>query len=101
GMAVVSPDGTTVLGRYGGGAAGLSLRRLDLDRALLDHARRSGVTVIEGARVTGLARVGGGDFEVTVGGGARAAGPATAAVMHARAVVGADGRNSLVARRLG
>ncbi|HYS77645.1 MAG TPA: FAD-dependent oxidoreductase, partial [Candidatus Dormibacteraeota bacterium] len=71
GMAVVSPDGTTVLGRYGGGARGLSLRRLDLDRALLDNARRSGVTVLEGARVVGLARDGGGVFEVAVGGGPR------------------------------
>jgi len=101
GMAVVSPGGTTVLGRYGGGVRGLSLRRLDLDRALLDHARQSGVTVLEGARVTGLARCGGGVFEVAVGGDARAAGPAPAAVLRARAVVGADGRNSLVARRLG
>ena len=102
GMAVVSPDGTTVLGRYGGEAHGLSLRRHDLDRALLDNARRSGVAVLEGARVTGLERGAGGIFEVAVrGDGPRPAAPAPTGVLRARAVVGADGRNSLVARRLG
>jgi geranylgeranyl reductase family protein len=92
GMAVVSPDGTKVLGRYGGEARGLSVRRHDLDRVLLDGARRAGVAVFEEARVTGFARGSGGIFEVRVRSGG---------VLRARAVVGADGRNSLVARRLG
>ena len=92
GMAVVSPDGTKVLGRYGGEARGLSVRRHDLDRVLLDGARRAGVAVFEEARVTGFARGSGGIFEVRVRSGG---------VLRARAIVGADGRNSLVARRLG
>lgn len=92
GMAVVSPDGTKVLGRYGGEARGLSVRRHDLDRVLLDGARRAGVAVFEEARVTGFARGSGGIFEVRVRSGG---------VLRARAVVGADGRNSLVARCLG
>lgn len=92
GMAVVSPDGTKVLGRYGGEARGLSVRRHDLDRVLLDGARRAGVAVFEEARVTGCARGSGGIFEVRVRSGG---------ILRARAVVGADGRNSLVARRLG
>lgn len=92
GMAVVSPDGTKVLGRYGGEARGLSVRRHDLDRVLLDGARRAGVAVFEEARVTGFARGSGGIFEVRVRSGG---------ILRARAVVGADGRNSLVARRLG
>lgn len=92
GMAVISPDGTKVLGRYGGEARGLALRRYDLDRILLDGARRAGVTVLEGTRVTALARGTDGVFAVRLHGGGS---------LRARAVVGADGRNSLVARRLG
>lgn len=97
GMAVVSPDGTQVLGRYGGEACGLSVRRYDLDSVLLDHARREGVIVFEETRVTGFARGADGLFEVTV----RTGGGAPEGDLRARAVVGADGRNSLVARRLG
>ncbi len=92
GMAVISPDGTKVLGRYGGAARGLSLRRHDLDRVLLEGARRSGVLTLEGARVAGFARQPRGGFEVTAG---------RAGVLRARVLVGADGRNSFVARRLG
>lgn len=92
GMAVISPDGTKVLGRYGGEARGIALRRYDLDRILLDGARRAGVTVLEGTRVTALAREADGVFAVRLHGGG---------TLSARAVVGADGRNSLVARRLG
>lgn len=97
GMAVVAPDGTEVLGRYSGPASfGLSVRRLDLDRVLLENARRSGATVCEGARVTGFARHGLAGFAVAVRSGA--GNPLT---IHARALIGADGRNSIVARRLG
>ena len=92
GMAVISPDGTKVLGRYRGGARGLALRRYDLDGILLDGARRAGVEVLEGARVTGLSRGADGILSVGLQSGES---------MRARAVVGADGRNSMVARRLG
>ena len=92
GMAVISPDGTKVLGRYGGGARGLALRRYDLDGILLDGARRAGVEVLEGTRVTGLSRAADGILSVDLQSGES---------LRARLVVGADGRNSMVARRLG
>ena len=95
GMAVISPDGTEVLGRYGGAGRGLSLRRHDLDRVLIEGARRSGAVVLEGARVVALDRLPRGGFEVTV----RRDGAAI--LLRARVLVGADGRNSFVARRLG
>ncbi len=95
GMAVISPDGTKVLGRYGGDARGLSLRRHDLDRVLLDGARRRGAVVFEGTRVVELDRLPRGGFEVTV----RRDGATF--LLRARVLVGADGRNSFVARRLG
>jgi len=102
GMAVVAPGGTTVLGRYGGDVRGMSLRRFDLDHALLEQARRQGVAVLEGARVTGMTRGAGSLFEVTVAEPGRdRARPGPARTLRARAIVGADGRNSLVARRLG
>jgi menaquinone-9 beta-reductase len=95
GMAVISPDGTEVLGRYADSARGLSIRRYDLDRVLLEGARRSGAVVLEQTRVAALQRPPGGGFEVTVH---RSTGPE---VLRARILVGADGRNSFVARRLG
>ena len=95
GMAVISPDGTEVLGRYAGAARGLSMRRLDLDRVLLEGVRRSGAVVLEGTRVQALQRPAEGGFEVTVRRGA------AYKVLRARILVGADGRNSFVARRLG
>jgi geranylgeranyl reductase family protein len=95
GMAVISPDGTKVLGRYGGSARGLSLRRFDLDRVLLQGARRRGAMVLEGARVIDLRRSHRGGHDVTI----RRRGATE--TLSARVVVGADGRNSFVARRLG
>jgi len=95
GMAVISPGGTKVLGRYGDGTRGLSLRRYDLDGVLLEGARRSGAAVLEGARVVGLSRSPRGGYEVTI----RRSGGTE--VLSAQVVVGADGRNSFVARRLG
>ena len=95
GMAVISPDGTEVLGRYGGSSRGLSLRRYDLDQALLENARRRGALVLEGARVAGLRRLARGGFDVTVRRGPVSLG------LRARVLVGADGRHSFVARRLG
>jgi menaquinone-9 beta-reductase len=108
GMAVVAPGGTRVLGRYGGAEGrGWSLRRYDLDRALLDNARAAGAVVLQGRRVVDLRRAGDGaeggaerddgGWEVTLAG----AEPGEPGLLRARALVGADGRNSLVARRLG
>lgn len=107
GMAVVAPGGTTVLGRYGESSGrGLSIRRYDLDGTLLLHAARCGAEVREGIRVSGFDRIGSGRLLVhlaATNGGSRAVGGARTAPesVWSRALVGADGRNSVVARRLG
>jgi flavin-dependent dehydrogenase len=99
GMAVIAPGGAEVLGRYDrGDVRGLSLRRYDLDSVLLKHAGRLGARVLSGFRAAGFERRRDGLFDVTL----VSAGPDPArAAVRARAIVGADGRNSLVARRLG
>lgn len=69
----------------------LTMRRTELDAALLAEARAAGARVIESARVTGVER------------------PARGVVVHcvdgraisARLVIGADGVNSVVARAAG
>ena len=101
GMQVTSPDGTTFTARFPtGGAPGegppyaLSLPRATLDLVLLEEARRRGVPCREGFRVTGLLWAAG---RVC---GVRGIGPDGAAEFRGRIVVGADGRNSVVARRL-
>jgi menaquinone-9 beta-reductase len=96
GMEIVAPDGTVFRGEYPpGGPCGFALRRLDLDRALLDAARDAGAEVREGSRVTDLLGGRAGVEGVVVGTGGDARG------LRARATVGADGRGSVVARRLG
>ena len=95
GMRLVAPDGTCFSGRYQSERPGFAVRRLRLDAALLAAARDAGARVVEGARVHGLlfdaGRVAG--VEVELGGEPRK--------VHARLVAGADGRRSVVARRLG
>ena len=102
GMAVVSRDGTKALGRFGasassppgparGGPTSLSLQRYHFDAALLRVARDAGVAVRQGERVDGFRRARDGAFTIALSSGQ----------VRARAIVGADGRNSLVARRLG
>src|SRR5262249_33578858 len=66
----------------------LTFRRIDFDAALLSLARAAGVKVIEAARVIGVARVEGGVIVSCAAGGQ----------LTAKAVVGADGVNSIVAR---
>ncbi len=72
----------------------LSVRRVTLDEILLARARRTaGVDVREGTPVRRLVRDAAGrvaGIELQLGGGAE--------VVRARLVIGADGRNSLVAR---
>ncbi|HSD65922.1 MAG TPA: NAD(P)/FAD-dependent oxidoreductase [Vicinamibacteria bacterium] len=93
GMQLVSPDGTAFRGEYRGHErTGFALRRLALDGALLDAARRAGAEVREATRVTRLLR-GEVGVEADNGGDPRA--------VRARVVVGADGRRSIVARSLG
>jgi geranylgeranyl reductase family protein len=96
GMTLVSPDGTTFRGQYGGSRAGFAAPRATLDEALLGCARTAGVEVREGVRATALLRARDGRVDgVAVENGH---GPAP---IRARLVVGADGRRSVVARGLG
>jgi flavin-dependent dehydrogenase len=69
----------------------LTLRRSELDAALLAGAREAGARVVEGARATGIERRPDGLVVRCVDGRALAA----------RLVVGADGVNSVVARAAG
>jgi len=96
GMALTAPDGTSFEGRYAGVARpGFATRRHAFDRALLDAARAAGADVREQTRVTGLALDQGGVR------GVLATGPGGPETIRARLVIGADGRRSVVARRLG
>jgi geranylgeranyl reductase family protein len=95
GMRLVSPDGTSFSGHYRSERPGFAVRRLALDAALVAAARDAGARVVEGARVQDLlfdqGRVKGALAEI--GGEPRR--------FAARLVAGADGRRSVVARRLG
>jgi flavin-dependent dehydrogenase len=95
GMRLVSPAGIAFRGRYRGGRTGFAARRRDLDAVLLGSLRRSGVEVAEGTRVTGVVRAGGAvsGVEAVNGGGPQR--------LEARLVVAAEGRRSVIARRLG
>ena len=105
GMRITAPDGTTVVGDYprsgphrGYRDHALAAPRRMLDATLVARARELPVTVREGFRVTDLVFNGGrvvGVEGVPVDG----SGPPTR--IRARLVIGADGRTSVVARRLG
>jgi len=69
----------------------LTFRRIEFDDALLRSARDAGVRVIEGARIVSIERH---ERGVTVG-------CADGRRLTARAIVGADGVNSIVARAAG
>ena len=73
---------------------GLGLNRLYLDHLLLKRAEREGTTVLEGKRVRDL-RNEGGQWTITL------ADPWGDETLHSAFLIGADGRNSLVAERLG
>jgi geranylgeranyl reductase family protein len=82
------------LTRHGETVFGLGLRRCDLDQVLLEKAKGQGVTIRDGFRITELARepegwrleIDNSEFVET---------------FRARLLIGADGRNSWVAHRLG
>jgi geranylgeranyl reductase family protein len=96
GMRLTSPDGTSFSGRYRGTSdAGFALRRSVLDELLLCCVRTAGVEVRERTRVLDLL------FENDRVCGVRCGSPQEPHVISARLVVGADGRRSVVARRLG
>jgi geranylgeranyl reductase family protein len=69
----------------------LTLRRTELDAALLARARAAGAEIVEGARVVEVARSADGVVVRTVDGRG----------FGARLVIGADGVNSVVARAVG
>jgi 2-polyprenyl-6-methoxyphenol hydroxylase-like FAD-dependent oxidoreductase len=73
----------------------MSVRRLLLDPILLEAAAAAGTEVWMGAKVTALVKDGG---RVT---GVRVTGAGSEQALRARLVVGADGRNSTVARLAG
>ncbi len=102
GMEITSPDGTTFKAMYpvpavndGVRPYALSIQRPILDNLLLEQARRRGVTCVEGFRVTDLIWE---DERVC---GVKGIGIHGPEVHRGRIVVGADGRGSVVARRLG
>lgn len=93
GMTLTAPDGTRFTGCYPEGRLGFAVRRERLDHALLQAAREGGVEVRERVRVV----------EVRRAGRAREVlcdGPSGTGALGCRLVVGADGRDSAVARSL-
>jgi geranylgeranyl reductase family protein len=89
GMLVVSPQGREVFAPFPGGA-GLALRRVVLDHAILQAARRAGAEVHTGRPVRAVGRRGR-CWEVCTDQG----------TLEARILVGADGMHSRVARAAG
>lgn len=110
GMTVSSPDGTTFTAEFpatnafgkgystntiGSAPFALSIPRITLDSLLLSWAQSFGVRYVEGLRVTDLIWKKGRVCGVA---GIRSSGLET---YPGRVVIGADGRDSVVARRLG
>jgi flavin-dependent dehydrogenase len=96
GMKLTAPDGTAFRGEYTGAREpGFAVRRWCLDRALLDCARAAGVEVHEGVRARDIVRADGTVRGVVV--------ESDGAIerLEARLVVAADGRRSVIARKLG
>ena len=101
GMEIASPDATTFKAMYpatternGVRSYALSIPRTILDNLLLERARRWGVKCSEGFRVTDLLWT---DGQIR---GVKGIGPQGSKIYRGRIVVGADGRGSVVARRL-
>lgn len=101
GMRVVSPDGTSFVGRFSGARPdrpftpyGLALPRERLDQLLAEAAAAAGATLLERTRVEQVARTSSGDAALA------ARGPGGRVWIRAPLVVGADGLQSRVARWL-
>lgn len=102
GMTVTSPDGTTFTAKFpaiteinGTSPFALSIPRAILDTLLLKWARGFGTRCVEGLRVIDLIWENGRVSGVT------GIGPTGQETYRGQIVVGADGRDSVVARRLG
>jgi geranylgeranyl reductase family protein len=101
GMRLIGRGGAWALVRYPDGATSrraMCLSRRVLDATLLEHARAAGVRVREGWQVHGVAPAGRG---VAVEARPVDAPAGSRLRLRARAVVGADGARSAVARSLG
>ena len=90
GMRLFSPGGIAVETRFPGGAEGSAVRRDRLDEILLSHAAEAGAEVQRGSRLEKIT-FDRNHWELVSG----------EQVFHARLLVGADGRQSFVARALG
>lgn len=104
GFTVRTPGGAEIRGRYDAvpghrafSDRGLAVRREVLDTILLDRARAAGARVEEGVHVVNLVR----DARGRVTGVVVRAEDGAVRTLAARVVVGADGLNSMTARRLG
>jgi len=104
GMRIVTPDGSSAVGRFRSGTGyapprpyGFALPRTTFDRILVDAAARAGVELREETAVSDLLRDAGAVDGVRTGD----AGGGKREELRARVVVGADGLRSVVARRLG
>lgn len=99
GMRLTAPDGTSFQGEYAGaGEPGFAVRRSCLDRVLLEAARAAGVEVREGVKARDVVQRDGVVRGVVV---ERTDGRGEREEMESRLLVAADGRRSVVARRLG
>lgn len=116
GAVVRAPNGAILRGEFRSAHGyrpyserGLSVRREVLDHILVERARASGVRVVEEARVTGLVMDGSAVIGASLASGVITGGTPSLvaadtdqpAAIRARFVVGADGLNSLVAKRVG
>lgn len=102
GVRVTGPglEGPGLLVDYPGGSTGICLERGRLDAMLRDGARRAGARLLEGWSVMDLLVDGARSRPRVTGVRARRPDGGTAR-LGARIVLGCDGRNSVVARRLG
>jgi menaquinone-9 beta-reductase len=99
GMRLTAPDGTSFQGEYAGAREpGFAVRRACLDRVLLDAARAAGVEVREGLKARDVVQPDGVVRGVVVEGGDSGG---SREQLESRLLVAADGRRSVVARRLG
>jgi flavin-dependent dehydrogenase len=95
GMRIHTPGGKVLQARYPSPHHGLAIRRAWLDPILLDTAIKSGAEFLSSFQASDL--IWQGDCVVGIRG--RCRGHPTC--LHGRLTIGADGRNSVVARRLG
>ena len=95
GMRVHTPGGQVLRARYPPPHYGLAIRRARLDPILLEVAIKSGADFLSGFQASDLIW----EDNCVVGIRGRRRGHPT--LLHARLTIGADGRNSVVARRLG